>query len=287
MENKNYTIAKSEDGSIQITFIISFKQIAQAKENAAIEIGKDTEVPGFRKGNAPLDKLLSHIPQAKLLEAALSKILPMLFSEVIEKEKIIPIAYPKFELVKTEDDKDWEIVAKTAEIVKFETGDYKKIASDAISANKIWKPGDKDTEEKTLSTEEKEQMVIKALLDNIKVKVPKILIDEEVDARLSRLLSQIDKLGLTLESYLGSIGKKIEDIRNEYEKMAESTIALDLILISIAQKENIKVEEKDVDEALKASFAKEDLDPQINTDQNRKLVENILVKRFALQKLTS
>lgn len=287
MKDKNYTIAKSDDGSMQITFIIPFDDIKKAKDEAAVEIGKDTEIPGFRKGNAPLEKLLAHIPQSKLFETALSKILPKLFSSVIENENIKPIAFPKFELIKTEEGKDWEIVAKTAELVDFELGDYKQIAIDSFSGNKIWKPGDSKEAQKPMSLEEKEQAVINALIQNIKVKVPSILIDEEVEARLSRLLSQIDKLGLTLDSYLSSIGKKIEDIRLEYKKIAEDTIALDLILIAIAQKENIKVEEKDVDEALKASFAKTELDPQVNTQQNRKLVENILFKRFALQKLIS
>jgi hypothetical protein len=37
------------------------------------------------------------------------------------------------------------------------------------------------------------------------------LIDEEVNSRLSKLLERIEKLGLTLESYLSSIGKTAQD----------------------------------------------------------------------------
>jgi len=46
------------------------------------------------------------------------------------------------------------------------------------------------------------------LLRNIKIEIPKLLIEEEVNTRLSQLLERIEKLGLDLEKYLQTIGKQ-------------------------------------------------------------------------------
>ena len=47
-------LAKSADGTIQITFTIPWKEILQNRTKAAEELGKNLDIPGFRKGKAPL-----------------------------------------------------------------------------------------------------------------------------------------------------------------------------------------------------------------------------------------
>ena len=72
-ESIESVIAKSDDGTIQITFTIPYKEIQKSREEAALELGKDIEVPGFRRGMATLEKVIEHIPQNTLLEKTLSK----------------------------------------------------------------------------------------------------------------------------------------------------------------------------------------------------------------------
>ena len=69
-------VAKSDDGTIQITFTVPYEKITKAKEEALLDIGKDLEVPGFRKGKAPTDKVLNQVSQNTLIEKSLAKILP-------------------------------------------------------------------------------------------------------------------------------------------------------------------------------------------------------------------
>ena len=57
--------------------------------------------------------------------------------------------------------------------------------------------------------DKKEQKVIKLLLDSIKINIQTSSL-QEVDARLSSLLQRIEKLGLSLEGYLGSISKPLK-----------------------------------------------------------------------------
>ena len=102
---------------------------------------------------------------------------------------------------------DCEIRALTCELPKVTLGDYKK-----------------KLKGKT------EDELIKELTEVVKLEIPQMLIDEEVNERLSQLLSRIEKLGLQLEGYLKSVGKTVETLREEYQKQSKDAISLELIL---------------------------------------------------------
>lgn len=283
------TIAREDNGNIQITLSIPYKDVLEAKKNALEEIAKNTEIPGFRKGNAPISQVEKNVSESKVLEKALGKILPKAFSDIIEKENIKPIVYPKFELINAKENEDWQVRATTCELPEVDLKDYKKVIADEAKTKSIWTPekGDpkKGEEAKEKTPEEKEQEVIKILLDNIKVKIPKILIDQEVDNRLSQLLDRIEKLGLNLESYLASVGKNPEILRKEYEVQSQNTIILDLILQKIAVNEKIMVDEKEIDGLIKATSADPKLAESLNTPEQKRFIRSIILKRKALESL--
>lgn len=270
------TLAKTEDGTVQITFTIPFETLAKAREDALKEYAKDIDVPGFRKGKAPLEKIRQRVPEGSLIEHTLSHLLPKALGQVISENKIRPAIYPKFELIKAKEDEAWEVRALTCEVPMVELGDYKQSLRLRSKKN-----------QKEPSREEKEQEVIKTLLETIKVNIPKLLIDEEVNARLSSLLDKIEKLGLTLDSYLASLGKTPETLRSEYQVQAKNTIALDLILSSIAQEEKMDIKETEVDAAIKAAGADPKVAERLNTPEQRRLIRGVLARRAALDSLSA
>jgi len=282
-------LAKSDDGTIQITFTIAYREIAKSRKLAISEIGKDITVPGFRKGKAPLNKLIEHIPQNTLLEKTLSTILPNLLNEVVKKHDLKLAVYPKYELVKAVDGEDWQIRAKTAEVPEISLGDYKSKVAGALRAKTIWTPSSAQSKEvdpkKQPTRAEKEQIVIEALINNINLKIPEMLIDEEVNSRLSQLLQRLEKLGLNLESYLSSIGKTAEQLRDEYKKQAKESISLNLSLSKIADTENIKIDEKQLKQALNISKADDKLTKELENERSKKLLEEVLRKREVLNML--
>jgi trigger factor len=140
---------------------------------------------------------------------------------------------------------------------------------------------------KDLSREEKEQEVIKALLESVEVTVPKLLIDEEANSRLSQLLERLEKLGLTLESYLASIKKTATSLRQEYEEQAKRGIALDIILNEVAGRENIKVDDAQIDAAINARSSDPALAESLKTPEQRRLITSIMRRRAALDSLVS
>ncbi|QQG41349.1 MAG: hypothetical protein HYV90_04275 [Candidatus Woesebacteria bacterium] len=272
-------IARENGGNIQITFTIPFDLVKRAQEETIAEMAKDIEIPGFRKGMAPLAKVAEKIPQNRIIEHALGHLLPPALAESVEKNNLKLAIYPKFELISGKENEPWQIMGLTCELPEVTLGDYKKFVQGALRASSIITgPA---SAKATAGREEKEGVVIKALIDNVKIEIPQILIEEEADSRLSSLLSRLEKLGLALEGYLASMKKKPEDLRAEYAVQAKQAIAIDLILSKIAVDQNMKIEPKEIDEAIKISGSSD------TSDERKRLIESILKRRKALDFLIS
>ena len=270
MTNITSTIAREDDGNVQITFTIPFDVVDKAQDDTVAEMSKDITVPGYRRGMAPLAKVKERITQSTLIEHALSHILPAALADAIKHHDLKIAVYPKYELISSKPGKDWQIRAITCELPEINLPkDLKEKLAGEIRAISL---------KNTPSREQKEQTVINYLVKNIDFKIPKILVEQEVNSRLSGLLARIEKLGLALEGYLATIGKTPETLRVEYESQALEAIKLDLILSKFVEIEQISVPESEISEALKASEADE---------SNKAVISSILRKRKALELLTS
>lgn len=270
------TVAREDSGNIQITFTIPFSLIKSSQDKVVEEYAKEAEIPGFRKGKAPVDKVREKISQETLIEKSLATLIPEALSSAISENKLKPAIYPKFELVSAKENENWQIRAVTCELPNVILPDYEKLIKEGTI---------KTTKE--ISKEEKDQKVIKILLDYIKISIPKLLISTEVDARLSSLLQRIEKLGLSLDGYLGSIGKNPEKLREEYEVQATNTISIELILNEIVKDRKIEIKDSEVDEAIKAAGADSKLAENLNSPEQRRYIQTVLARRSALDYLSS
>lgn len=263
-------VSREDNGNVSIIFTIPSDIVLKAQDEALEHLGADIEVAGFRKGKAPLDKVKEKINPSKLIEHALGHLLPEALGKAMEEHKLKLALYPKYELVKAEEGKDWEVKAISCELPEVKLGDYKeKIAGELRSASLKGE----------LTKEQKEEIILKWLIDNTPLTIPSVLIEEEANSRISQLLARLEKLGLALENYLASVGKKAEDLKADYAKQAKDAISMDLILNTIALNENVKISSEEIDNAIKATGN------QTGDDSQRLLVESILKRRGALDKL--
>ena len=257
-----------DDGGIEIIFTIPASIIKSTKETVLKEFAKDAVISGFRKGKAPVAKVEAVTKDKELTEHILSHILPNAFVVAVEDHKFNPAIYPKYDAVKitssknVADDTEWQIKAVTCEL------------------NKIELP--KDLKKKLKKDEKDKNVLIKSLLEIVNLKLPKMLIGEEVNARLSQVLERIERLGLTLEGYLKSVGKTPEILRAEYEIQAKDAISMELILNEVANQEKIEVTEKEIDEFIKTTG--EDLN-KVEKNQ-RDILKRVIMRRSALEKLS-
>jgi len=102
-------IAREENGNIQITFTIPETIINAAKDETIKEFAKDIEVPGFRRGMAPIAKAAEKISQAQLIEHSLSHLLPGALADAVTENKLKIAIYPKFELISAKEGEAWQI----------------------------------------------------------------------------------------------------------------------------------------------------------------------------------
>ena len=131
------TTAKSQDGNIQITFKVPYSEIKKHRKEAIADLGKDLAVPGFRRGNAPIEKVEERLSNEEIVQATLNKILPKALTDVITKEKLRIATYPKFELISAKENEDWQVRVLTCEFPEVDLNDYKKAIEEKSASNKL------------------------------------------------------------------------------------------------------------------------------------------------------
>jgi len=271
-KNMNSTLKREEDGTIQLTITIPWKLVAKTKEEVIEEHVKSAQMPGFRKGKAPKKLVEKNLSQDHLREDVLRKLLTQGYVEALKEHKITPILNPKVHVDKLEEGKDWIFTAFTAEAPEVVLGKYKEAVSKVTAKSKIIIPGKEQT---PVAFEE----ISAALLANVTVRIPRIIIEQEVDRLLSQTLDEVRRLGLTLDQYLASTSRNIEGLRAEYQQKAETDIKLEFVLQKIASSEGIRVEDKEIDEAI--TQAKTDAEKQ-NLANNRYLLASIIRQQKTL-----
>lgn len=276
---------KQPDGTIELTITVPQKRVSEAYEKTLRQLAKETEINGFRKGKAPLKKVEEKIGKTKIYEEVLKTLIPEVYVEAVKEQKVKPIINPQISVVSLEEGKDWQIKATTCELPELKLGDYKGEIKKALASEKIWVPG-KDKEKKT---EEKESerlgKIFQILLKTIKIQIPELLIQEEVNRMLSRLIDQTGRLGLTVEQYLASIGKTSDQIRQEYRQQAEESLKLELILSAIADQEKVQVGDSEVQKMIDAT-PDEKTKKAMDTPTQRAYLRQLLRKRKAIDILT-
>ncbi|MFO0704129.1 MAG: trigger factor [Patescibacteria group bacterium] len=73
-------------------------------------------MPGFRKGAAPKHLAAKYISPETLYDKTGRKLLPDLYKELVEKEKIQPVTTPAVELLEAKENEPWKFKVKVAEI---------------------------------------------------------------------------------------------------------------------------------------------------------------------------
>jgi len=235
--------------TFEILAVIPWEEIKETRDKIVAEEGKSIAVKGFRKGKAPEKLIIEAIGPKKLLESILQKLIPEQYQQAITSFGLRPIVNPKIQLVSTKEDENWQIKYVSCEEPEVNLKNYKEELKKIKAGNSIWKPHDspknpKEEEEKKLNN------IINWLLQNIKVEISDQLLEEEINRRLSSLLEQTQKLGLTVDQYLTSTGKTAEDLRQEYTRLAQENLALEFILSRIAENEKIKVEQEEIDKTI-------------------------------------
>ncbi|ETB64051.1 TPA: hypothetical protein DIC38_00990 [Candidatus Nomurabacteria bacterium] len=121
-------IKKLEKSEVEIVGTIEAEEFMKYEEKALEKINERVELPGFRKGKAPVDMIKSSVPEMELLEEMAEKALSDNYGKILEDNKIDAIGRPQIQITKIGKGSDLEFKILTAVIPEVKLGDYKKIA---------------------------------------------------------------------------------------------------------------------------------------------------------------
>ncbi|HVZ67536.1 MAG TPA: trigger factor [Patescibacteria group bacterium] len=246
---ERYALERKPDGTLEVKIHVPWSEAEKVRETVVSDLVKQVEVPGFRKGTAPRNIAETKLKQESVREETLKKVLTQEYIAAVKALSINPIVNPKIHIEEFTDGTDIEITAETCEEPKIDLKNYKEeVKKIKPTAPKIIVPGQPEPEAE--EPNKKLDEILDAILKVADVQIPKILIENETNRLLSQLLDELKRLGVDLDQYLASRGKKVEEIRAEYDERAEKDLKLEFVLRKIADEEKISVEKEDIENAI-------------------------------------
>lgn len=235
---------QAEDRTITLKITIPWNTVEQARTRVVDHLVKQVQVSGFRRGMAPRNVAEQHLKKELVQEEVLKEVLGKAYNEAVKQEKLTPIITPRVHVDTFEDGTDLVFSAELCEAPEITMGDYKKDVKEVTAKSKIAIPGKEEQKPNV-------DAILDAVVKNAQVVIPKVLYEQEANRLLSQMLDELKSLGLSLDQYLASRGKKSEDLRAEYEEKAKRDLSLEFVLRKIADDEKITVENSDLEDVLK------------------------------------
>ncbi len=246
-----FVVKKLPKSTQQIDLTVPREDIKKAYDLAFEKLRSQLSVEGFRPGKVPSAIAEKQIVKDKVYSQLVQDILPGIYSDIVKKESFKPIANPKITLKKAKEGEDWEIEILLAQKPTINLTGYKTVVKKAKAGTKsedIWVPGKK---EDVKTQEEKKQRsinaVLAALIKDIPIEIPPMILEEELEHRLAQMVDDIRKIGLTTDSYLKSKNLTMDELKKRFTQEIEDTYKLEFLLGDIADEEGIKVEKEDLE----------------------------------------
>ena len=105
---------------------------------------------------------------------------------------------------------------------------------------------------------EREQEVVRALVEASSVEVPQTLVDRELTSQLESMERTLNRQGLKLERYLEYVGKTLDEWMAESRPDAEARLKVDLVLAEFARRENLEPSDEEVINFLEEQATQDD-----------------------------
>jgi trigger factor len=104
--------------------------------------------------------------------------------------------------------------------------------------------------------------VLEKILDMVEIPLPDAMVDSELQARKESIQQQLAFAGMTMEAYLDSEEQTIDEFEADLEKRVRDAVAAQFVLDQIAKKEEIAVNEGELQQHLVRRAQESGQDPQ-------------------------
>jgi len=264
-------VKKLDSGKHEISIEIGGEVVKNKFDEVFKAIAKEAKVPGFRPGNAPRDILEKNF-SAAAHEQVLKELIPDLYNQAIEKEKIDAIDLPEISEVKLDrssisfkatvevhpeiklnEYKKIKVVSKKIEVtpdeIKRTLDSFKEMRKldtiDDTLAKSVGYPNlaelEKSLERQLLIQKEnaertkRENQIVEAITKDMDFRVPESLVARQLEEMLKQAKVDLALKGVPREK----IAEREKEMAKELEQQARSQVKIYLVLSEIAKKENI------------------------------------------------
>ena len=198
-------------------------------ENQELEIGAGRFIPGFEeqligKKKGDLVDVKVTFPEDYFEESLKGK-------EALFKVTINDIKEKEFPVLDDEFAKD---VSEYDTLEEFKNSIRERLEKEAKNKEEI----------------ERENSVIKALVESSEVDIPQVMIDNQIQNEIAEFDYRLRLQGLSIDRYFELTNSTIEDLKEQMRPNAERRVKSDLILGAVAKAENIQASDEDIDKEL-------------------------------------
>lgn len=149
--------------------------------------------------------------------------------------------------------------------------------------------------EKQVKEEQKQELeMINGLIEGSKFdEIPEMLINQETHKMVHELEDNVARQGMDFKHYLEHIKKTEADLRLDFAADAMKRVKTAVLIREVAQKENIKIDEKEVNEEIEKTLASYKMNPayasqidqleqNLKTDHAKQYFKNLITNRKAI-----
>ena len=252
-------VEKQPKSTLKLSIVVPKEDVKKTYEKILDDVVIQTEIPGFRKGKAPKEKVLEKTDISTLYGEVVNALLQTYYPQALKEHHVSPVSNPKVEIKEFELEKDFVFDATVAIRPEIKIGDYRPLL-----VKKYQEKNEtlKKTNEERLKTGEKIEAdrahllvedIIEIILGTSEVELADIIVDEEINRMLTRLVDQTQAVGLSMEDYLKSQNKTAEQLREQYRAVAEKTLKTEFVLSQLIGDMKIEINDSEIDEVIGAA----------------------------------
>ncbi len=241
---------KLPQSQIELKIEVPAQEFQAFKEKAILELAKNLEMEGFRKGHVPKEMAERQIGQEKILAQAAESCIKENYLKAVDENKIEPLGQPKVEILKMALGNPLEFKATVSVMPEIKMPDYRKIAS-SVQKKEV-KVTDAEIAKLKEEKERKEkervrQEILEKVGEKAEIEIPPVLIESEQQRMLENLKQQVSQmLQMTFEDYLKKVGKTEKELLDSLKPEAEKKVRNSLVLRGISKEENLSATEEEI-----------------------------------------
>ena len=276
------TSQKLSRSQVELKIEVPAEEFKTFMDKAVLDIGKEIEIEGFRKGKAPKEIIERTVGQEKILKTAGEDCIKENYVKAILENKIEPLGQPEIEILKAAPGNPFEFKAKVSILPEVKLPDYKEIASQIkkqevkVTQEEIEKLR---TEKERIEKEKRRNEILEKIAEKTEIELPEVLVEAEKKRMLENLKQQISQmLQINFEDYLKKINKTEKELLDSFLPEAEKRVRNSLILKEIEEKEKIEVSEDELknetERFLKTFPDAKDFDPEKLKEYTKEVIRN-------------